>query len=62
MKKLATSYSIDGIKNLISEYYFGSTISLDAVDEEHFVVRNKNGIISGVKVVVKEEQYIFQNI
>lgn len=60
MKKgiLATSSTEQGIIKLISEYYYGSTISL-VTDGDRFLVCNLKGEIKGVTVIKKNNRFIF---
>ncbi len=57
---IASSPSLDGIKKMISDYYFGSTISLVEVGNNTFEVHNAKGVRPSVEVVKKAGRYRFQ--
>ena len=63
-KLLATSPSLDGIKNMISKYFMGSTITLDKTSDnpETYSVSNKKGKLNSFKVVKKGNRYKFEEI
>ena len=58
---LAISSDIDKIRKLVSEYYYGSTISFVKVhsDPDEYEVHNKNGKISGVRVIYHKNRFKF---
>jgi len=57
---IASSSSKDGIQKLISEYYYGSKITLNKVGDA-YEVSNAKGRVKGVKVVEKNGRYQFVN-
>lgn len=61
-KLLATSGTTEGITKLISQYYFGSTITLNPIDDNTFEVSNKKGKIDGVQVIKKGNKFRFEQI
>lgn len=60
-KLLATSPTIERITKLISDYYYGSTITLEQISDnpEKYDVYNKKGKIDGVYVVKAGNKYKF---
>lgn len=57
---IASSSSKEGIQKLISEYYYGSKITLNKVGDA-YEVSNAKGRVKGVKVVEKNGRYQFVN-
>jgi len=58
-KALAVSGSIEGIRNLISKYFYGSTITLDKIDEKTWTVSTGRGLTSYI-VVLSRGRYRFE--
>ena len=58
--KIATSSSLDGIKDLITKFYAGSTVTLASVKEGLWSVATGKGTQSGVEVVYSRGRYVFQ--
>lgn len=58
-KALAVSGSIEGIKNLISKYFYGSTVTLDKIDEKTWTVSTGRGLTSYI-VVLSRGRYRFE--
>lgn len=58
----ATAPSPEGIRKCISGFYGGAAITLVPTNTEHVwsVVRNLNGHIPGVEVVMSKGRYIFR--
>ena len=59
-KLLASSGSFEGIKKLISEYYFGSTITLKPVNKNLWEISTGKGLCKGFYVVNKKGRYRFE--
>ena len=60
MKKLLASASnLDELKKLITRFYYGTEIKLVCNADNSWQVHNSNGIITGVKVVIKRNRYRF---
>lgn len=57
IKLLGSSATIEGVINLISDYYYGSTITLDGEN-----VYNKKGLIQGVRVRKSNGRYRFEAV
>lgn len=56
-KLLASSDSLPGIANMISRYFYGSTIELKLnLDTQQWDVYNKNGKVNGFFVIVDRKQ------
>lgn len=63
-KLLATAPTEERIIKLISDYYYGSTITLVPEDgnPNRFAVHNKKGLINGVVVILQGNKYRFEQI
>ena len=63
-KTLATSATIGGIKKMISNYFYGSTIELRNYPQMKYVweIYNSNGLIVGFEVEYKRDRYRFISI
>ncbi len=63
-KLLATSPSLDGIQKLISQYLYGSTITLDKTSDrpETYSVSTKKGKSNNFRVVKKGKRYRFEQL
>ncbi len=61
-KLLATSATEEGIKKLISEYFYGSTISLTPISDTEFEVHNKKGKLNNYRVILKGGKYRFEEL
>lgn len=61
---LGSSPTLDGIRNLISQYLMGSTITLDKISDrpETYSVSTKKGKSNNYKVVKKGKRYRFEEI
>jgi hypothetical protein len=59
---IATSPSLEGIKKIISNYYYSSNISLKKnEDSDEYEVHNAKGKINSVKVIEKKGRFQFVN-
>ncbi|HRT34217.1 MAG TPA: hypothetical protein P5023_07265 [Bacteroidales bacterium] len=56
---IGSSPSLDGVKNLISKYWYGSTIYLDQIDEDMWSVSNAKGLRPNFAVIYKKGRYSF---
>lgn len=63
-KLLASSPTLEGITKVISDYFFGSTITLDKVSDRPEVhsVSNKRGVLPDYRVVKKGKRYRFEEV
>lgn len=62
MKKLAQSNDIQKIANMISEYFYGSTIELKqilGIKKAIWEIHNKNGLVRGHHVEMKNRRFTF---
>ncbi len=61
---LATSPSLDGIQKLISQYLYGSTITLDKTSDrpETYSVSTKKGKSNNFRVIKKGKRYRFERL
>lgn len=62
IKLLATASDEKNIIKLISEFYYGATISLKSVGNKIYKVNNLNGLIGGVRVVKKGKRFRFEQV
>lgn len=61
-KLLATSPTEEGIKKLISQYFMGSTITLNPINDTEFEVHNKKGKLNSYRVILKGSKYRFEEL
>lgn len=59
-KLLATAPNLEKMKELISQYYFGSTITLKPINDTTWAVFNLKGEISSVFVINKNGRFRFE--
>ena len=58
---LGSSATLDGIKAVIAKFYY-SEKDLIPVDPNEWSIIGKNGVIKGVRVVLKGKRYRFESI
>ena len=58
---LASSPTLDGIKYVIEKFYY-SEKELLPVSTNEWKIIGKNGVLNGVRVVLKNKRYRFESI
>lgn len=61
-KLLASSATLEGVRCLVSKFYCGSTITLNAVDDRQWSISNAIRTLEGVRVVFAKGRYRFESI
>jgi hypothetical protein len=60
-KVWASSGDLEWIKKAISEFYYGSTITLTPISEKEWSVSNSKRVIDKVQVIKKGKRFYFKN-
>ena len=55
-----SSSSLDGIKKVISSFFYNATIELKEKDNNEYEIYNKNGLIKNFKVVKVKNKFRFE--
>lgn len=58
-KVIASSGSLEGIQKLISQYWYGSTVILDQIEDDIWAVSNSKGIRPMYAVILSKGKYKF---
>ena len=58
---LGSSATFDGIKSVIAKFYYSEKELLSVAPNEWSII-GKNGVIKGVRVVLKGKRYRFESI
>ena len=58
---LGSSATLDGIKSVIAKFYY-SEKELLPVDPDEWQIIGKNGVLKGVRVILKNKRYRFESI
>lgn len=58
---LGSSATLDGIKAVISKFYYSEKDLIHVAPNEWSII-GKNGVIKGVRVVLKGKRYRFESI
>ena len=58
---LCSSSTLDGIKTVIAKFYYGEKELLPVSPNEWQIIC-KNGVLNGVRVVLKGKRYRFESI
>ena len=58
---LGSSATLDGIKSVITKYYYGEKELLSVFPNEWQII-GKNGVLKGVRVILKKGIYRFESI
>ena len=58
---LASSATLDGIKTVIAKFYYSEKDLIPASPNEWSIV-GKNGVINGMRVILKRGRYRFESI
>jgi len=61
-KLLAISNSLEGIKNLISEFFYGSTVTLTEINKNEWSVQTAKKISDWTRVILVKGRYRFEEI
>lgn len=61
-KLRGTSPTEDGIKKIISDYFYGSTITLEKIDDKKYAIYNKKGKLDRYQVIKKGGRFRFEEI
>lgn len=57
---LGTSPNLDNAARLISEFFYGSKIKFEIIDNNIWSVSNKNGVLSKYRVRLSKGRYRFE--
>ena len=58
---IGSSTTLDGIKSVIAKFYYGEK-ELISVSENEWKIIGKNGVLKGVRVILKKGIYMFESI
>ena len=58
---LGSSSTLDGIKSVIAKFYYGEKELLSVAPNEWQII-GKNGVINGMRVILKKGIYRFESI
>ena len=58
---LGSSATLDGIKSIITKFYY-SEKDLISVSPNEWQIIGKNGVINGMRVILKKGRYRFESI
>ena len=58
---ISSSATLDGIKSVIAKYYY-SEKELISVAPNEWQIIGKNGVINGMRVILKGKRYRFESI
>ena len=58
---LGSSSTLDGIKSVITKFYYGEK-ELSPVYANEWQIIGKNGVLNGVRVILKGKRYRFESI
>ena len=58
---LGSSATLDGIKTVIAKFYYGEKELLPVSPNEWQII-GKNGVLKGVRVILKGKRYRFESI
>ena len=58
---LGSAPTLDGIKNVIAKFYY-SEKELSPLSANEWQIIGKNGVLKGVRVILKKNRYIFESI
>ena len=58
---ISSSSTLEGIKTVIAKFYYGEKELLSVAPNEWQII-GKNGVLKGVRVVLKDKRYRFESI
>ena len=58
---LASSATFDGIKSIVEKFYYSEKELLPVAPNEWSII-GKNGVINGMRVILKKGRYRFESI